>query len=43
MSRNNKLVAKVKVARVESERSIANIVAGWKFDQVIEGDQVIVR
>jgi hypothetical protein len=43
VSRNNKLVAKVKVARVEPERSIANIVPGWKLDQVIEGDQVIVR
>jgi hypothetical protein len=42
VSRNNKLVAKVKIARVEPERSIANI-AGWKIDQVLEGDQVIVR
>jgi len=43
VSRNNKLVAKVRVARVEPERSVANIVAGWKLDQVLEGDRVIVR
>jgi len=41
--RDSKLIAKVKVARVQEERSIANIEAGWKLGQVMEGDQVIVR
>jgi hypothetical protein len=43
VSRNSKLIAKLKVDRVQEERSIANIVAGWKLGQVMEGDQVIVR
>ena len=43
VSRNSKLVAKVRVATVESNRSIANIIPGWKLDQVMEGDQVFPR
>jgi len=43
VNRNSKLIAKVKVARVQQNRCIANIVADWKFDTVLEGDQVIVQ
>jgi hypothetical protein len=40
VSRNSKLVAKVRVASVQPDRSIANIIPGWKLDEVMEGDQV---
>jgi hypothetical protein len=40
VSRNSKLVAKVRVSSVQSDRSIANIIPGWKLDEVMEGDQV---
>ena len=40
VSRNGKLVAKVVVRTVEKDRSIANIVPGWKLGEVFEGDQV---
>ena len=40
VSRNGKLVAKVIVRTVEKDRSIANIVPGWKLGDVFEGDQV---
>ncbi len=41
VSRNGKLVAKVKVRTVQKDRSIANVLPGWKIGQVLEGDQVI--
>lgn len=41
VSRNSKLVAKVRVASVQPDRSIANIMPGWKLGQVMEGDQVL--
>jgi myosin heavy subunit len=41
ISRNAKLVAKVKVMSVQPERSIANIMPDWKLDTVMEGDQVL--
>jgi hypothetical protein len=40
VSRDGKLVAKVIVRTVEKDRSIANIVPGWKLGDVIEGDEV---
>jgi seryl-tRNA synthetase len=40
ISRDGKLVAKVVVRTVEKNRSIANIVPGWKLGEVFEGDQV---
>jgi hypothetical protein len=40
VSREGKLVAKVIVRSVEKNRSIANIVPGWKLGEVIEGDEV---
>lgn len=41
VNRNGRLVAKVKVSSVQHNRSIANVVPGWKLGEVIEGDQVI--
>jgi uncharacterized protein (DUF3084 family) len=40
VSREGKLVAKVVIRSVEQNRSIANIVPGWKLGEVIEGDEV---
>jgi len=40
VSRNGKLVAKVIVRTVEKDRSVANIMPGWKLGDVFEGDQV---
>jgi len=40
VSRDGKLVAKVVVRTVERNRSIANIVPGWKIGDVYEGDMV---
>lgn len=40
VSRNGRLVAKVVLTSVEKDRSIANIVPGWKLGDVIEGDVV---
>jgi hypothetical protein len=40
VSRNGKLVAKLKVKSVEQGRSIANVMPGWKLSEVQEGDQV---
>jgi hypothetical protein len=41
VSRGGVLVAKVKISRVEKDRCIANIMPGWKFGDVLEGDVVI--
>ena len=41
VSRNGKLVAKVSVRTVESDRCIANILPEWKLGDVVEGDNVI--
>lgn len=40
ISRQGKLVAKVKVQSVEKDRCIANILPGWKLTDVYEGDLV---
>jgi hypothetical protein len=40
VSRDGKLVAKVVVRSLEKNRSIANIIPGWKLGEVIEGDEV---
>jgi hypothetical protein len=34
-------VGKVKIVSVEPNRSIANIMPGWKLGEIMEGDQVI--
>jgi hypothetical protein len=41
VNRGGKLVAKVKITRVEPNRAIANIMPEWKQDDVMEGDQVV--
>ena len=41
VSRNGKLVAKVRIMSVQPERCIANIIPGWKLDDVTEGDMVL--
>ena len=41
ISRDGKLIGKVKVRRVETERSIADILPGWRVSEVREGDQVM--
>jgi myosin heavy subunit len=41
VSRDGRLVAKVVVSSVEKDRSIANLVPGWKLGDIIEGDEVI--
>ena len=38
VSRQGKLVAKVKIARVERDRCIANILPNWELGEVAEGD-----
>ncbi len=40
VSRNGTLIAKVRVMNVQPDRSIANIMPGWKLKDVMEGDQV---
>jgi Skp family chaperone for outer membrane proteins len=41
VSRNGKLVGKVRVTNVQPNRSIANVVPGWQLDEILEGDQVV--
>jgi len=41
VSREGRLVAKVIVTSVERDRSIANVMPGWKLGDVMEGDKVI--
>ena len=41
VNRNGRLVAKVQVRSVQSDRSIANVLPNWKLGDVMEGDQVI--
>ncbi len=41
VSRNGELVAKVRVMTVEEQRSIANVLPGWKLKDIMEGDVVI--
>jgi hypothetical protein len=41
VSRQGKLIGKVKVATVQPDRSIANVMPGWQFGELMEGDQVI--
>ena len=41
VSRNGRLVAKVIIRGIEKERCIANVMPGWTFGEVAEGDVVI--
>jgi hypothetical protein len=38
LSRQGKLLAKAKVSRVHKDHCIANLVPGWEFTEVVEGD-----
>jgi len=40
VSRQGKLVAKVIVRSVQKDRSIANLVPGWKIGEMTEGDEI---
>jgi hypothetical protein len=40
VSRDGHLVAKVIVRTVQKDRSIANIIPGWKLGELFEGDEV---
>ena len=40
VSREGKLVAKIIIRNVQKDRSIANIIPGWKLGEMIEGDEV---
>lgn len=40
VSREGKLIGKIKVSRVQQDRSIANILPGWKLQELMEGDTV---
>jgi hypothetical protein len=41
VNRNGKLIAKIRVRSVQKDRSIANVLPGWKLADLMEGDQVI--
>jgi hypothetical protein len=41
VNRGGRLVAKIRIQSVQKDRSIANLIAGWKLSDVAEGDLVI--
>ncbi len=41
VSRESRLLAKVRIMSVQSDRCIANILPGWRLGEVSEGDQVL--
>ncbi len=41
VSHDGKLVAKVKVTSVQTDRSIANVMSGWNLGEIMEGDLVL--
>jgi hypothetical protein len=41
VNHDGKLVAKVRIKSVQTDRSIANIMPGWKMSDILEGDQVV--
>ena len=43
ISRDGKLVAKIRIKEVEPDRAIANVVPGWKLTDVYEGDVAVSR
>jgi hypothetical protein len=40
VSRNGKLIAKLKVKSVQPDKSIANVMPGWNISEIMEGDEV---
>ena len=43
VSRDGKLVAKIRIKEVEPDRAIANVMPGWKLTDVYEGDTAVSR
>lgn len=41
VSRTGRLIAKIRLSDIQPEKSIANIMPGWKLGEVMEGDQVL--
>jgi hypothetical protein len=41
VSRNSKLIGKVRVQSIQGDRSIANVMPGWKLGEIMEGDEVL--
>jgi len=41
LNRHGRLVAKARVSRVQRDRSVADLLPGWEFGEVMEGDLVI--
>jgi hypothetical protein len=41
VNRNGKLIAMVRIKSVDADRSIANVMPGWKLSDVMEGDEVL--
>jgi len=41
VSREGKLVAKVRITKVYEDRCIANVMSGWEFGDILEGDKVL--
>jgi hypothetical protein len=41
VNRNGKLIAKIRIKSVQPDRCIANVMPGWKIEDVMEGDQVL--
>jgi len=41
VNRGGRLVAKIRIASVSPERSVANVLPEWKQSEVLEGDQVL--
>jgi cell shape-determining protein MreC len=41
VSRQGKLVARVKVSRVQNDRCVADLMPGWELAEILEGDVVI--
>jgi hypothetical protein len=41
VDRDGKLLGKVRIKSVSKDRCVANIMAGWKNGEVMEGDEVL--
>ena len=41
VARDGKLLAKVKIVNVMENKAIANVISGWKLDEILEGDTVL--
>ena len=41
VNRGGKLVGKIRIASVQPDKSVANVIPEWKKDEIMEGDQVV--